>query len=98
MENAPQHTPKLLRQTIVELAHKRGANKSICPSEVARHLAGRDEKVWRLLMKPVRAHAVALADEGKVTITRKGKPVNPHDFRGVYRIRIGGTATEESEN
>ncbi|MEO0497894.1 MAG: DUF3253 domain-containing protein, partial [Pseudomonadota bacterium] len=67
--------------------------KSICPSEVARHLAGKDEKAWRLLMKPVRVQAVALAHEGEVTITRKGKPVDPDNFRGVYRIRFGGAHT-----
>ncbi|MEO0637398.1 MAG: DUF3253 domain-containing protein [Pseudomonadota bacterium] len=86
-----------LRQTILQLAAERGASKSICPSEVARHLAGSDEKKWRLLMKPVRAEAVDLAQAGDVTITRKGKPVDPTDFRGVYRIRIGGTHATEAD-
>lgn len=79
---------------IASLAGQRGPDKSICPSEVARELAGSDEKKWRLLMKPIRAQAVAMANDGQVTITRKGKPVDPNDFRGVYRIRIGGTPNE----
>jgi hypothetical protein len=28
--------------------------------------------------------------EGRVAITRKGRPVDPDDFRGVYRIRLPG--------
>ena len=39
-------------------------------------------------MTPVRREAVALADEGRVVIYRKGKPVDPHDFKGVYRIGL----------
>lgn len=60
--------------------------KTICPSEVARALAGSDEKNWRRLMKPIRAEAVRLADAGRLDIRRKGKTVDPHDFRGVYRL------------
>ncbi len=30
--------------------------------------------------------AVSLALEGKLVIYRKGKPVDPADFRGVYRL------------
>jgi hypothetical protein len=37
-------------------------------------------------MQPVRRVAVRLAHEGRVTITRKGKPVDPADFRGIYRL------------
>jgi hypothetical protein len=40
------------------------------------------------LMIPVRRVAVRLAHEGRVVIYRKGKPVNPDDFRGVYRIGL----------
>lgn len=71
---------------ILALAGSRGPTKTICPSEVARDIAGSNEKAWRLLMKPIRARAVALARAGRVEIRRKGKPVDPDDFRGVYRI------------
>ncbi|MEM1040122.1 MAG: DUF3253 domain-containing protein [Pseudomonadota bacterium] len=67
---------------------ERGAGKSICPSEVARAMAGHNEKDWRLLMKPIRAAAVALANEGAIAITRKGKPVDPSAFKGVYRLTV----------
>ncbi len=32
--------------------------------------------------------AVELATEGKVLIRRKGKIVDPDDFRGIYRIGL----------
>jgi hypothetical protein len=65
--------------------------KSLDPTALARALAGPDEKLWRLQMTPIRLIAIRLADEGKATILRKGKPVDPHDFKGVYRI---GAASE----
>lgn len=78
-----------LRAAILQAAHERGAGRSVCPSEVARALAGLDEKAWRLLMKPIRAVAVAMADDGEIRLTRKGKPVDPRAFKGIYRITLG---------
>jgi hypothetical protein len=69
---------EILRQTAA-----RGSEKSICPSEVARALA----EDWRPWLPRVRAAAVALAKAGRIDILRKGKPVDPADFRGVYRLR-----------
>jgi hypothetical protein len=37
-------------------------------------------------MQPVRRVAVRLMKEGRAVILRKGRPVDPDDFRGVYRI------------
>jgi len=31
---------------------------------------------------------VRLADAGRIVIYRKGKPADPHDFRGVYRLGL----------
>jgi hypothetical protein len=39
-------------------------------------------------MTPVRKVAVRLALEGRIVITRKGKPVDPADFKGVYRLSL----------
>ena len=39
-------------------------------------------------MTPVRHAAIALADQGRLIIYRKGKQVDPHDFKGVYRIGL----------
>ena len=32
--------------------------------------------------------AVKLMKEGRLVITRKGRPVDPDDFRGVYRLSL----------
>ena len=37
-------------------------------------------------MQPVRRVAVRLAHAGRIAILRKGKPVDPDDFRGIYRL------------
>nr|WP_185982483.1 DUF3253 domain-containing protein [Aureimonas mangrovi] len=73
---------------ILRMAAERGAEKTVCPSEVARALAGSDEKAWRLLMAPIRAETVRLADDGAIEIRRKGRTVDPHDFKGIYRIGL----------
>ena len=84
----PSATRDELRATILSLATARGPEKTICPSEAARALAGTNEKAWRRLMKPIRTEAVRLADDGLVEIRRKGWPVNPREVRGIYRIAI----------
>lgn len=76
----------LIDGKIAELIAMRGAGKTISPSDVARALAGSDEKKWRLLMKPIRARAVLLAEQQEIAIIRKGKPVDPANFKGVYRL------------
>ena len=84
-----------LRHAILELVEQRGRGKTICPSEAARAVAPMD---WRALMKPVRAEAVALAMAGEVAILRKGRPVVPSDFRGVYRIGLPGPEEGNGED
>ena len=39
-------------------------------------------------MIPVRRVAVRLAQEGRIVVLRKGKPVDPTDFKGVYRLAL----------
>ena len=73
---------------MLDLAAARGPEKTICPSEVSRAIAGPDEKRWRLLMAPVKTVATRLACEGRVELRRKGKPVDPAALRGIYRIAI----------
>ena len=86
MHTAPTHD--VLREEILRLVHERGAGKTVCPSEVARSIAGSDEKVWRLLMTPIRHAAIALSDEGRVVIKRKGRPVAPAELKGIYRLSL----------
>lgn len=87
MPNPDAIAAEILRQT-----EARGADKSICPSEVARALEP-SEDAWRRLMGAVRAAAIRLAREGRVEVLRKGKPVDPAaEIRGVIRLRIAASA------
>jgi hypothetical protein len=80
---------------IMRLVIARGAEKSICPSEVARALrpglgAGPDAS-WQSLLPQVRRVAVGLARAGRIEILRKGRPVAPPEdpatLKGVIRLR-----------
>ncbi|MDJ1157247.1 DUF3253 domain-containing protein [Chelatococcus sp. SYSU_G07232] len=77
-----------LATVMLALVAERGPDKTVCPSEVARAIGGDHPDGWGPLMQPVRRAAVRLAKEGRVVIYRKGKPVDPEDFRGVYRIGL----------
>ena len=45
-------------------------------------------ELWRRYMNAVRQQAVHLARQGRIEILRKGKPVDPNDFKGVVRLRL----------
>lgn len=77
-----------LEEAILSLARARGPEKSIDPAEPAKQVAAARGVDWHSLMQPVRRAAVRLAIEGRLIILRKGKPVDPADFRGVYRLTI----------
>ena len=75
-----------IREAILAAAVSRGAEKSLCPSEVARALTPED---WRPLTARVRREAMVLAREGRIEVLRKGRPVDPAaEIRGVIRLRI----------
>ena len=81
-------TPPTLRETLMALATSRGSDKTYCPSEAARLLGGPHPDGWGPMMQPIRKEAVALALEGRLVIYRKGRPVDPLDFKGVYRLGL----------
>lgn len=84
-----------IEETMLRLVAERGADKTICPSEVARAIGGSHPDGWGPLMKPVRRVAERLMGEGRVAILRKGRPVeDPHTFRGIYRLGPPGEARE----
>jgi len=60
--------------------------KTVSPTDVARALSADSD--WHLLMHAVRRAAITLAHNGQLTIYRKGKPVDPDDFKGVYRLGL----------
>jgi Protein of unknown function (DUF3253) len=80
-----------LDETILTLCHATAAGRTICPTDAALAFSkarDEDELGWRTHLSQVRRAAVLLADAGRLVIYRKGKPVDPHDFRGVYRLGL----------
>ena len=78
-----------LETTLIALCLDAGPTRTICPTDAARAFAqsrGEDALGWRGHLQDVRRTAVRLADEGRLVIYRKGKPVDPNAFRGVYRL------------
>lgn len=73
-----------LRAVILELLERRGPGKTICPSDAARALAGKD---FRPLMATARAAAAELVADGKIEVTQHGKVVDIAQARGPIRLR-----------
>jgi hypothetical protein len=90
-------SPEDIEATMLALAQERGPGKTLGPTDIARALGGDHPEGWGPLMQPIRRVAVRLMKEGRIVIVRKGRPVDPEDFRGVYRIALpdgeGGPAT-----
>jgi hypothetical protein len=88
LDNPPAQDPAA--EAILKTCAAR-AGGTICPTDAAKTLAavwGEDDLGWRSHLTAVRQAAVRLADHGALVIYRKGKPVDPHDFRGVYRLGL----------
>src|ERR687889_1815683 len=81
-------TPEELEAAMLGLLQERGPGRTIGPADVAQALGGNQPDGWGPLMQPVRKVAVRLMKEGRVVILRKGRPVDPDDFRGVYRLGL----------
>jgi hypothetical protein len=79
---------------IFELLAKVAPGKSVSPEEVAR---AADPEGWRRMLGHVRAVAVGLARQNRLVITRHGKPADPDQFKGVYRLRLPDAAPTASE-
>jgi hypothetical protein len=62
--------------------------------DVARSIAKERTKpkdglnMWRRYLKAVKQQAVHLAKNGRIEITRKGKAVDPKNFRGIVKMRL----------
>jgi hypothetical protein len=69
----------------MDLLGKAPAGKSIDPSDVAKLL---QPERWQRILPQVRSNAVGLARQGKLVITRHGKPADPDSFKGVYRLKL----------
>lgn len=80
-----------LEEAILGLLAKLDEGKTIGPTDAAIAVAGSDPDAWSRLMPLVRRTAIRLMKEGRVEIRRKGKAVDPDDFRGIYRIAAAVT-------
>lgn len=75
-----------IAEEILALVEKRGALKSICPSDVARSIFSDDD--WQDEMDSVRAVAQDLSDRGLIKVTQRGKVVkNVLEARGPIRLQ-----------
>jgi hypothetical protein len=79
-------TSEELEATMLALVAERGPGKNLDPTEVARAVGGDRPEGWGPLMQAVRQAAVRLMKEGRIVILRKGRPVDPDDFKGIYRL------------
>ena len=73
-----------VEDTLFALLADLAPGKSISPEEVARAV---DAEGWRRLLPQIRSTVRGLARQGRVVITRHGKPADPEAFKGVYRLR-----------
>ena len=73
-----------LEGVLLDILAKSGA-KSLSAPEIAQAVTKQD---WHQLLMPIRRAAVALAQAGRLVIYRHGKPVDPSDFKGVYRLGL----------
>ena len=80
-------------RVILEVIETLPPGRSISPVEAARAFAlararpGDPPDAWRRYLPAVRQQALNLARRGRLTILRKGKPVDPHaPFKGVVRL------------
>lgn len=74
-----------VRETILTLCRAAGTAGRVRPEDIAMAIL---PDHWQTLTSRVRLIGRQLAHEGKVVILRKGEPVDPDDFRGVYRLQV----------
>ena len=86
--------PEELEAVMLSLLDERGPGKTIGPADVAQAIGGNQPEGWGPLMQPVRKAAVRLMKEGRIVILRKGRPVDPDDFRCTYRLALPTTVDE----
>ena len=69
-------------------------DRGLAPDDIAREIAesrrkpsdGRD--LYKRYRQAVKEQAIFLARQGRVEITRRGEPVDPNDFKGLWRVRL----------
>jgi hypothetical protein len=77
-----------LAQVILAQLARQGLQRTMSPQDAARAIGGPHPDGWGPLMPSVRRAAQYLAQAGRIVILRKGRVVDPSDFRGVYRLAL----------
>jgi hypothetical protein len=78
-----------LESAILEILHQRAPNKTICPSEAAKKVAGTQAKgAWQPLMEPARTAAQSLVAAGQIQATQHGHPIDLTTAKGPIRLRL----------
>ena len=85
----PGDADQALEAAILDLLAERGRDKTICPSEAAKLVGGKEtRRDWEGLMEPARAAARRLVATGKIVITQHGKVVDPSTAKGAIRLKL----------
>jgi hypothetical protein len=94
MPDSPPASDTALEDRILDVLARAGATPG-APSGASATLSATDiaqaiepDGNWHGLLLPIRRAAVALAQRGRLVIYRKGKPADPNNFRGVYRLGL----------
>ncbi len=79
-----------VEETLLALLSQVRDAESINPNDVAKAVAAdaSNPDGWRRELPKVRAVAIGLARQGRIEILRKGKPVEPEEVHGIYRLRL----------
>jgi hypothetical protein len=85
-DSSEASTPAPSLETALLAALGRVSGKTLSAPELAQLIA--TETDWHTLLVPIRRTAIKLALDGRLVIYRKGKPADPNDFRGVYRLGL----------
>jgi hypothetical protein len=80
---APMSDP--IEDAILQKLSALEPGKSIEPAEVAKAI---QPEQWQRMLPKVRAAALGMMRQGRLTITKKGKVVDPDAFKGVTRLRL----------
>jgi hypothetical protein len=85
-QDSADASPSPSLETALLAALGRAAGKTLSAPELAQQIA--EESNWHDLIMPIRRAAVKLALDGRLIIYRKGKPADPNEFKGVYRLGL----------